>query len=122
MTPNDAMLMLNLTHWMVVRDFAALGGPSITGDLHKHFDDAADDLADTAQRAADDREEAVFRVYQLDFAGERVTDVTAQALDRIEQWITARREPLPQWLRDMQAALAPVIVTHSAPRAAAAAR
>lgn len=103
MTPTEAMKMLNLTHWMVVADYAELGGPSYAGELSMHFDDACDVVADRMWRASEEGKEAACRVYQLDFVGGRVTDVTPAALARIEQWLTARRDSIPAWLRDMKA-------------------
>ena len=93
MTAAESMALLNFTHWVCIADFHDFGGPSFKGDMVRVFDDACDQYAEAMTD-----EGAAARVYQINFAGNAITDVTDQARDRIAQWLAARGDSLPDWL------------------------
>lgn len=90
-------LALNITHWTAVADFTTLlpaGGMAMLIDPTPVFDDACDMYCDF--RGKNGGIEA--RVFQMDFAGGKLVDVTAEADARIAKWLTDSARELPAWM------------------------
>ena len=89
--------MMIFTHWTAFGDFTGInpqGGMGFLIDPTTIFDDACDIYADFRGKNPDSNA----RVFQLDFAGGNLLDVTDEANWRIAQWLTDSRRDLPEWL------------------------